>query len=160
MAEVGSKVPGGQVAQAADPSGNVANITVDAAGNLKTAWSPLPAGATRIVASSGNVANASAAASIPAAASKLNYVTGFEITAGGATAAALVVATLAGLIGSVTASYIFGAPAGATAIATPLVVEFAEPIPASAVNTAITLTLPALGAGNTNAAVTIHGFQI
>lgn len=160
MPEVGAKVPGGQVAQAADPNGNVANVSVDASGNLKTSWSPLPAGATAIVNTSGNVAAASAAAAIPASVGKLSYVTGFEITAGGATSAALVVATLDGLIGGVTGTFIFGAPAGVAVAAQPLLVVFAEPIPASAVNTAITLTLPSLGTGNTNAAVTIHGFQI
>lgn len=108
-------------------------------------------------AASGNVANASAAASLPAVADKRVYCTGFEITAGGATAAALVAATLAGILGG-TATYVFGTPAGATLQAVPLVVKFQMPIPASAINTAITITLPALGAGNTHAAVAIHGF--
>lgn len=108
-------------------------------------------------AASGNVANAAAAASLAAVPGRTAYVTGFEITAGGATAAALVEATLAGLRGG-TATYIFGAPAGATAIAQPLIVKFQMPLPASAINTAITITLPALGAGNTKAAVAIHGF--
>ncbi len=160
MSEVGAKAVGGSVAQAADASGNVANLQVDASGNLKTSWSPLPAGAAAIVATSGNIANGSAAAAIPATSGKLSYVTGFEITATGATVGLPVIATLAGLVGGITASYIFAAPAGALIEATPLLVTFPEPIPANAVNTAITLTLPALGNGNTNAAVVIHGFQI
>ena len=48
--------------------------------------------------------------------------------------------------------------AGAAVQANPLIVRFNMPIPASAVNTAIAITLPALGAGNTKAAVAIHGF--
>lgn len=116
-----------------------------------------PQQTTPVHAASGNVANASAAATIPAVAGKTAYVTGFEITAGGATAAALVEATLAGIRGG-TATYIFGAPAGAAVQATPLIVKFQMPIPASAPNTAISITLPALGAGNTKAAVAIHGF--
>lgn len=118
-----------------------------------------PPGATPLHASSGNVANASAVATLAGAAGQTTYCTGFEITSGGATAAALVVATLAGVLGG-TQSFIVGAVAGAALQNTPLTVEFNMPIPASAVNTAITLTLPALGAGNTNAAVTIHGFRI
>lgn len=110
-------------------------------------------------AASGNVANATAAATLAAIPGKTAYCTGFEITGGGATAAALVTATLAGILGG-TATYIFGAPAGATVQATPLCVKLQVPIPASALNTAITLSLPALGAGNTNAAVTIHGFYV
>lgn len=118
-----------------------------------------PAGATPVNAASGNVAAAVAAATLPAVAGKTNYVTGFEITAGGATAAALVAATLAGILGG-TATYIFAAPAGATVGAAPLIVTFRKPLPASAVNTAITISLPSLGAGNTNASVNIHGFLL
>lgn len=123
------------------------------------AGSLIPPGAVAVNGASGNVANATAAATLPAVGGKTNYVTGFEITGGGATAAALVAATLAGLLGG-TATYIFATPAGVALGAAPLIVEFQTPIPASAVNTAITLTLPALGAGNTNAAVAIHGFLL
>lgn len=119
----------------------------------------LPSGATAVNAASGNVANAVATATLAAVAGKTNYVTGFEITAGGATAAALVAATLTGILGG-TATYIYAAPAGAAVGATPLIVQFQTPIPASAVNTAIAISLPALGAGNTNAAVAIHGFYL
>lgn len=112
---------------------------------------------TPVQAASGNVAAGTAAAAIPAVAGKIAYCTGFEITAGGATAAALVQATLAGLAGG-TRTYIYGAPAGAAVAATPLIVKFEFPLPASGPNTALTLSLPSLGAGNTNAAVAIRGF--
>lgn len=118
-----------------------------------------PIGATPVSASSGNVANANAVATLPAVAGKTTYITGFEITGAGATAAAVVLATLAGLVGGM-ATYVVVAPAGATTGITMMVVSFPMAIPASAVNTAITLTLPALGAGNTNAAVTVHGFNL
>ncbi|RUV16965.1 MULTISPECIES: hypothetical protein [unclassified Mesorhizobium] len=125
---------------------------------LPIAGSALPVGATAVTASSGNVANGAAVATLPGVVGQTTYITGFEITAGGATAAALVAATLSGIVGG-TATYIFAAPAGVAVGAAPLVVQFAQPIPASAANTAIVLTLPALGAGNTNAAVVAHGFQ-
>lgn len=118
-----------------------------------------PNGATALHASSGNQANAPAVATLPAVAGVTNYVTGFMISAGGATAAALVVATLTGLLGG-TASIVYGAVLGATLADQPVIVTFPNPIPASAVNTAIVLTLPALGAGNTNAVVELFGYQL
>jgi hypothetical protein len=112
---------------------------------------------TPVTASSANQANANAVATLPAVAGKTAWITGFELTAGGATAAALVTATVAGILGG-TLNYTFAFPAGAAVGATPLVVEFPRPIPASAVNTAIVVTLPAGGAGNTNATAVAHGF--
>lgn len=111
-----------------------------------------------ISAASGNVANASAVATLAAVAGKTTYISGLTITAGGATAGALVSATVAGLSGG-TATYTIGAPTGVTVAATPMVLQFNPPLPASAVNTAIVVTLPALGAGNTNAAVSAWGYQ-
>lgn len=113
---------------------------------------------TVTAASSGNVANASAVATLAAVAAKTTFIAGLTITGGGATAGSLVNATLVGLAGG-TATYTFAAPTGATVGATPLVVTFNPPLPASAVNTAIVLTLPALGIGNLNAAVSAWGYQ-
>ena len=121
--------------------------------------SSYPATATALTNSSGNVANASAVATLAGTSSKTTYITGFEITSGGATAASLVSVTVTGTI-SGTLTYTYGVPAGATASATPLIVELSTPIPASATNTAIAVTLPALGAGNTNATVVAHGYQL
>lgn len=118
-----------------------------------------PSGQTALNASSGNVANASAVATLTGAAGATTYLTGFEITGAGATAPGVVVATVTGLLGG-TMSYIVTAMTGATSANTPLVVVFDPAQPASAVNTAIVVTLPALGAGNTNAAVSAHGYRI
>lgn len=115
--------------------------------------------ATPITADSGNVANAQAQASLAGISGKTTYITGFEVTAAGATAAAVKTVTVANLVtGSKTYTFVF--PAGATVQATPLIVEFSKPIPASATNTAITVTLPASGAGNTNTTVSAQGFQL
>ena len=108
---------------------------------------------------SGNVANAAAVATMPAVLNSTNYISGFEMTAAGATAGAVVVATVTGVLGGAL-SYIFTVPAGAALGAVPLIVEFSPSLPASGTNTAIVVTLPALGAGNTNAASTVHGFRI
>lgn len=120
--------------------------------------SEIPFGGTAVAATSGNVANASAAATIAAVAAKTNYITGLEITFAGATAASVVIATLTGLLGG-TQSFICAVPAGAAVGGAPILLKFDPPHPASAVNTAITATLPALGAGNTNACVNIRGIQ-
>ena len=119
----------------------------------------MPAGAVAVTGASGNVAAASAVATLAAAASKTTYITGFQITAGGATGAALVTATVVGTITG-TLSYTFATPVGATLGATPLTVSFPVPVPASAVNTAIVVTLPSLGTGNLNATVVATGFQL
>lgn len=120
----------------------------------------LPALAEQPIASfsSGNVINTSAAASIPAASQQFNYLTGFEIVAGGATVGLCVNATITGALGG-TMTYPYCAPAGALIFGTPLIVQFEKPgLRSAAVNTAITVTLPALGLGNTNAAVVVHGY--
>lgn len=127
---------------------------------------PIPAGPsapyssaqTAVSASSGNVANASAVASLGAVAAKTNFLTGFDITATGSTAGSVVLATITGLLGG-TRTMVFAAPTGALLMGQPLALTFNPPLQASAVNTAITLTLPALGTGNTNASVNVQGFN-
>jgi hypothetical protein len=102
-------------------------------------------------------AAATVAATIPAVAAKTNYLTGFEITAAGATAASVVSLSVTGLLGG-TVTYTYAAVAGVTLGCVPLVVQFNPPLPASAVNTAIVVSLPSLGTGNTVANVVSHGF--
>lgn len=110
-----------------------------------------------ISVSSGVVSNANAVATLAAAAGKTTYITGFSLSALGATAAANVTATITGLKNQLNFEFAF--PVGATVAATPLTVTFPEPIPASSVNTAIVVTLPAAGAGNTVAIANAYGFQ-
>ena len=105
------------------------------------------------------MANASAVATLAGAAAKTTWITGFQITASGATAAGCVSATVTGVITG-TMTYTYCAPVGAAVGAGPLNVSFPSPIPANAVNTSIVVTLPALGAGNINAAVSAQGFQL
>lgn len=111
-----------------------------------------------LTASSGNVAAAAAAATLAAEAAKTTYLSGFVVTAAGATAGLVVNGTITGLVGG-TMTFSFAFPAGVLVQATPLIVNFPFPVPASALNTAIVLTLPSGGAGNTNAAVTAIGFR-
>lgn len=120
---------------------------------------PYPAGATPITASSGNVAAGAAVATLAGTSGKTTYITGFEITSSGSTVGLVVGPTVVGTI-SGTMTYVYAAIAGALLINTPLIVSFSVPIPASTTNTAIVVTLPSLGLGNTNACVVAHGYQL
>lgn len=128
-------------------------------GSLQVNPSIFPDGATALHSSSGNVANASAVATLAAVAGKTNYLTGILITGSGATAASVQSVTITGLLGG-TLTLTYTVPAGATTTTQPLAITFPFPLPASAVNTAIVLTAPAFGAGNTNASVSAFGFVL
>lgn len=119
----------------------------------------IPSGATPLTGQSGNVAAATATATLAGAAGLTTYITGFEVTGAGATAASVVNVTVANTTGG-NLTYVFAVPAGVTVGAQPLTVEFPEPIPANAANTSIITSMPSLGAGNTNAAINAHGFRL
>ena len=117
-----------------------------------------PYNATAFAVSSGNVANAAAAAALPATPSVTNYLTGFTITGAGSTGASNILVTIVGT--GTTLTYVIAVPAGATVGITPLNVQFAVPLKASAANTAITVSAAAFGAGNTHACATAHGYRV
>lgn len=119
----------------------------------------LPAGAVALTSSSGNKANTSGTATLTPTSTTTAYITGFACSASGATAGLPVSVTVAGVLGG-TLTYTFVYPAGALVGAQPLIVPFFPPLPASAVNTAIVVTLPASGAGGTNASVNAYGFYV
>jgi hypothetical protein len=121
--------------------------------------SALPVGAVNVNATSGNVANAQAQATLAATAGKTNYITGLTVSGGGSTAGAGVTVSVAGLLGG-TIFFPVMAPVGALVPMQGLQLNFNPPIPASAANTAITATLPALGVGNTHAGITTTGFRL
>lgn len=105
-----------------------------------------------------SVANASCLAQLTAVSGKYTYVTGFQCTASGATAAAVVTVTLVGAART-TDNYTFVFPAGVTTAAQNLAVNFATPLRANAVGSNISVTLPAGGSGNTNATCSIQGYR-
>jgi hypothetical protein len=114
--------------------------------------------ATPITAASGNVAAATATATLAAAAGKTTYICGFTITSAGSTAAAVVSPTITNTItGTLTFTYV--SVAGVTLANQSLVVPFNPCIPANAVNTTIPVSMPSLGAGNTNTTVNAWGYQ-
>jgi hypothetical protein len=83
------------------------------------------------------------------------------VTGGGATAASVVEITVTGLLAG-TLKYEMNVAAGVAAAVNAqggLFIRFPTPLPGSALNQAITVTLPSLGSGNTAAAVSAYGFQ-
>jgi|SRR5882757_8662826 len=109
-------------------------------------------------ASSGNVAAAVATATLTGAATKTVYITGFEVTGAGAVAGIAVTVTVTGVAGG-TLSFTYTAATGVAVGNFPLIIEFPQPIAASAVNTPIAVSCPSLGTGNTNNTVVAHGYQ-
>lgn len=117
-----------------------------------------PAGATPLSSSSAIVGNANAVATLAGVANKTTYMTGWTCSSGGATSAAAVDLAITGVLGgTIHHSYVF--PVGALVPAYPVVEQYNPPLPASAVNTSIVVTLPAGGAGNTSASCNAQGFQ-
>lgn len=115
-------------------------------------------GSSAIANGSGNVANASAAATLVAGgASKRTWVQKITVTGAGATAASVAALTVTGMTGG-TRTWNIVIPAGATTSIIPLELDFGPGFPASADNTPITATMAAAGAGNTNMAVNIFGY--
>lgn len=137
------------------PSG----LPISSTNPLPMSSAAYPSGATPLSAGSGNVANASAVATLTPASGKTAYITGFQISGAGATVALPVSVTVVGLLGG-TRTFTHTAVAGALLANTPLLVNFPYPIPASAVDTNIVVTCPALGAGNTNNTVNAQGFYL
>ncbi len=121
---------------------------------------PYPAGATPVTASSNVVANASSTQTLPGVVGKTTYMTGFAITGLGATAAGSITASVYLQGANTTLYYVVPIPAGATVGITPLVVNFPVPLSAGAPNTVIQTVMPAFGAGNTAACLTVQGFQL
>lgn len=120
------------------------------------AVSPTGTTKTYIQASATGAATA-LTATLAGAAGKTTWISGFSVTGAGATGASVITVTITGI--ATTMSYSVVIPAGVTANVAELFIEFTDPIPASAVNTAVVVNVPSFGAGNTNAAVNAHGFQ-
>lgn len=149
---VGTQAPDGSMyVTLVDGNTNLAGIT--------SAGYPSNTAATVVTAASGNVAAGVASATLPAAAGKTTYLSGYLVTGGGATLGSLVNGTITGLLGG---THTFNIPVNAGVLLgnTPLFVDYNPPVPASAVNTAVVVSVPSLGAGNTNSAVSAWGYQL
>jgi hypothetical protein len=139
------------------PSGPFKPVQVDDDGHLVVTLSEEPSpDVTFLASSSGNKANTNAVATLHPSSGKTASITGFQLTAAGATAALAVTATVTGVVGG-PLSYTFTYPIGVAVPATPLNVKFDPPLPATAADTDIVVTLPASGTGGTNAAASAQG---
>ena len=136
--------------------GTWAEVVSQAAGAAGAAG--YPAGATPVTSAS-RVANAIATATLAAAPGKMTYLSGLQITGTGATAGGPIGIDVAGVVGAPMA-FTLAVATGAGVANTPLIIQFNPPIPASALNTAISVAVPALGAGNASSSVALQGFQL
>ncbi len=117
-----------------------------------------PAASQSAQAATASGGNAAQAATITPGAGVTAFIQSLRITGLGATAAAQVTATLAGVTGG-TINYPVSVPAGVTVPITPIFDGWGTVgLPGSAPATAITLTLPAFGAGNTLESASISGY--
>lgn len=130
---------------------------VSLSGSLSLA-SEYPAGATPVMATSGVKSNAVATATLPGASGVTTYLKGFDVTGSGATVGLPVTVTVSNLAAALV--WIYCATAGALLANTPLIVRFDEGIPATALNTTIAVSCPALGVGNVNNVVNAYGYQL
>jgi hypothetical protein len=114
-----------------------------------------PPGAVPITATA-TFSTSGASATLPAAAGKFTYITGFSITAG-ATAGTAVPATVTGVV-SGNLNFVQSVTPVANGAGV-LTVNFIPPIPSSAVNTEIAVNASAAGAGGVGA-IAVWGFQL
>lgn len=104
-------------------------------------------------------ANITNTATLNGTAGKTTYLRSLQVFFNGATAGSVVNLTIAGLL-SGTFIVPVTVPAGATVVGAPIVLSFGDDgLPASAINTPITVSLAALGAGNLTASVNAQGYQ-
>ncbi len=122
---------------------------------------PSPLAVLLAVSTSG--AAAALAPALPAVTGKTTWVTGFDVTGGGATGASVIDINITGLATAIgTLHWGMNVLAGATGPVNTqggLSIRFPTPLSASAVASAITLNVPSFGTGNTEAAAVIYGFS-
>jgi hypothetical protein len=150
-----------KVGTAGTPATTVLTMQGDASGQpvpVSVIGTVTLAGAPTPVNDSATGGNAIQAATLAAAVGKTTRCYGFQVTGSGATVGAVVTVTVTGP--ATTQNYVVAVPAGILLGIAPLVVSFVPPLEASATNTAIVVSVPAFGAGNTAAAVAAQGDQI
>lgn len=99
--------------------------------------------------------NATVTATMSAVSAKTNYITGYEITGLPATSLSSADVTISGLQNTLTAEF-----AEPVAVMGVLQVAFNPPRAASAVNTAISVSVAALGVSSSKLAINVHGFTV
>lgn len=123
-----------------------------------TANNPYPMGATPVAAAQSGAATA-LSGTLVSAAGQTVYVQGIVVTGAGATAGSVITVTTTNFALGNNPSFKIVVPTGATTSITPLVLMFNPPIPASAVNTNVVVSVPSFGAGNTDASLFVWGYR-
>lgn len=135
-------------------------LMMDAKGRLCIDEPPYPSGATPVTGSATGTTGV-VTATLPAVAAKTTYICGFLYQGTNATAATNTSVTITGVING---TMIFGYPTIALGVTIPnpgpLLMSFRQCVPGSAVNTAVAVNGPALGAGATLATVAAWGYQL
>lgn len=149
----GNGVVGSAVQLCPNTSGNAVPCN-----SVPSTGSQFPNGATSVTGVFSGADTTTAAASLAATPNVFNFVCDVSVTGLGATAINNALVTLAGLAGGNTLTYQYSMPAGATVPATPIILTFSPCKPASAANTAITVTVPG-AAGNTSTTINVGGYQ-
>jgi hypothetical protein len=119
---------------------------------------PLSGGLQTPVMSSARGTNATITATLPAAVGKSTYITGFAVHAGFATAGIELDVQVTGI--PTTLDFDIRVPTSAGNVAGMWQSNyFQPPLPSSATNTAIVVTVPAAGAGDSGTSVCAWGYQ-
>ena len=113
--------------------------------------------AVQVTATGVGAANTALVVTIPAVVGWVNVITGYDYTGTGATAAAVVDITLTGVGTNYT--HKLGVPASPTSVAERSV-RYPNGLTATANNTAITVTVPALGVGNLSGNLVVYGYRV
>jgi len=118
----------------------------------------LPARATAVSATSGDVAAATATATIaaPSVAGASNYLCGFDMRGTGATSATTVALTITGLVGG-TMTFQVLVVAGATTATPSLTVQFPVCLKGTP-DTAVVVSMPTFGTGALHAMINAWGY--
>lgn len=115
----------------------------------------VPPGSTPGETGSSTVTGAQLIQTIPASPGQFSWITGFDVTVGPAAAGATVTLTITGLTN--TLSYTVTAVVGDMRV---LSIRFPGALRSTAVNTAITVTLPSVGGGAAVNALDVFGYNL
>jgi hypothetical protein len=114
------------------------------------------------VAGSAHASAAASNASLPAVANKVNWIEGFDLSGCAATTGSTIAVTVTGLLAgtltyevAIQGTVTNPAFAGNSGIFS---VRFPQPLPASAVNSAITVNVPSFGSGSTAQSCNVYGY--
>lgn len=150
--------PGYQVCSNASGATTCGFIPVDTSHPLPVTTTSSSPGVIPVAGTFSNADTTTATATLAGAAGKTTSICSFSVSGLGATAATPVTVTVGTLTGGGTLSYSYLFQTGATAVNTPLTVNYSPCIAANASNTAITITVPG-AAGNTSTQINANGFQ-